>query len=140
MSKQSVHVVPAVDYKKIALAGAKGIAVAVVVNATLFFIFSALGVISDQILIQPANQPITIVPVVMASIVPSIVATLFFMALTRFTKQPVKIFGMIALVLVVLSFASPFSIPNVTIAMAVGLNVMHAVVAGAIYWALSKSV
>ncbi|MCU0391829.1 MAG: DUF6069 family protein [Thermoflexibacter sp.] len=129
-----------VDYTKIALGGAKGIVVAVVVNAILFFIFSSLGVISEQILIQPANQPITIVPVVMASIVPSILATLFFMALVKFTKQPVKIFGIIALVLVVLSFASPFSIPTVTIAMAVVLNFMHAVVAGAIYWGLSKSV
>lgn len=130
-----------IDYKKIAIAGAKGIGVAVVVNAVLFFIFSALGVISDQVLIpQAGNQPITIVPIVMASIFPLIIATLVFMLLARFTKQPVKIFGIISLIILVLSFYNPFTIPNVTIAMAIGLNVMHAVVAGAIYWALSKSV
>lgn len=130
-----------IDYKRIAIAGTKGIGVAVAVNVVLFYIFSALGVISSDILIpQAGNQPITIVPIVMASIMPLIIATLVFMLLAKFTKQPVKIFGIISLIILVLSFYNPFTIPSVTIAMAVGLNVMHIVVAGAIYWALSKSV
>lgn len=130
-----------IDYKKIAIGGGKGIAVAVVVNVILFYIFSTLGFIpSDFLVPQADNQPITVVPVIFSSIFPLIIGTLVFMALMKFTKQGVKFFGILCLVLVALSLFSPFSIPNVPIMMAIGLNVMHIVAGYAIYWGLSNSV
>lgn len=105
--------VQTIDYKKIALGGVKGIAVAVVVNVVLFFAFSALGVLpSDFIVPQADNKPLTVVPVIISSIFPLILGTLVFMALAKFTKQPVKIFGILSLVLVILSLGGPFSIPK----------------------------
>jgi hypothetical protein len=130
-----------IDFKKIALGGAKGIVVSVMVNVVLFLIFSATGIIpTDFPVPQADNQPLTVVPVIISSIMPLVIATLVFMALVKFTKQPVKIFGIVALVIVILSLWGPFGIPNVPIGMAIGLNIMHLVAAYAIYWGLSKSV
>jgi len=131
----------AFHFGKIAVAGLRGIGIAVVVNIILYYLFSSMGVLSSEVLVpQAGNQPITIVPVIFSSIVPLIIATGVFMLLVRYTKNPVRIFGIICLVILVLSFFNPFTIPNVPLGMALVLNVMHVVVAGAIYWSLSRSV
>ena len=61
--------------------------------------------------------------------------------LEKFTKNGVKLFSIIALVLMVLSFINPFmGMPNVTLAYALVLNLMHLVVAGAVLYFLGKAV
>ncbi|NBQ48907.1 MAG: hypothetical protein EBU33_10725, partial [Sphingobacteriia bacterium] len=68
-------------------------------------------------------------------------ASLVFFLLEKFTKNGFKVFRIIALVLVVLSFINPFmGIPNVTVAYAVVLNLMHVVVAGAVLYFIGKAV
>lgn len=102
---------------------------AALLNAVLFLTFSAAGIISDQLVI-PDQGPITLIPVIISSIVPSLLAGLVLTLLGRFTKQPFKIFRIMALILVILSFLNPFlGIPGITLAMAVALNIMHVVVA-----------
>jgi hypothetical protein len=128
------------NVSKIALGAAQGIAVSVIGNVILFYLFSAIGWFSDKIIIPNANAPLTVFPVIMASIVPLVFAALLFLALVRFTAKPVQIFGIIALLFLLISFAGPFSIPNVPITMAIGLNLMHLVSGVASYWSLSKSV
>lgn len=122
------------------MAGLMAAGVATGLNALLFFIFKALGIIVDTIFIQP-NQPLTIVPIIISSILPSLIASLVFFLLEKFTKNGFKVFRIIALVLVVLSFINPFmGIPNVTVAYAVVLNLMHVVVAGAVLYFIGKAV
>lgn len=109
------------------------------VNAVLFFIGKATGLLSDSVLIQPANQPISLIPVIISSILPTLLAGAVLALLNRFLSAPLRIFNIIAVVLLVLSFASPFaSIPNVPIGMGVWLNVMHVVVAGAVVFAFNR--
>ena len=122
------------------MAGLMAAGVATGLNALLFFIFKALGIIVDNIFIQP-NQPLTVFPVIISSILPSLIASLVFFLLEKFTKNGFKVFRIIALVLVVLSFINPFmGIPNVTVAYAVVLNLMHVVVAGAVLYFIGKAV
>jgi len=122
------------------MAGVMAAGVATGLNALLFFIFKALGIIVDTIFIQP-NQPLTVVPIIISSILPSLIASLVFFLLEKFTKNGFKIFRIIALVLMVLSFINPFmGIPNVTVAYALVLNLMHVVVAGAVLYFLGKAV
>jgi hypothetical protein len=122
------------------MAGVMAAGVATGLNALLFFIFKALGIIVDTIFIQP-NQPLTVVPIIISSILPSLIASLVFFLLEKFTKNGFKIFRIIALVLMVLSFINPFmGIPNVTLAYALVLNLMHLVVAGAVLYFLGKAV
>ncbi|NBW59863.1 MAG: hypothetical protein EBR41_04775 [Crocinitomicaceae bacterium] len=127
-------------FKQAFMAGLMAAGVATGLNALLFFIFKALGIIVDTIFIQP-NQPLTIVPIIISSILPSLIASLVFFLLEKFTKNGFKVFRIIALVLVVLSFINPFmGIPNVTVAYAVVLNLMHVVVAGAVLYFIGKAV
>lgn len=122
------------------MAGLMAAGVATGLNTLLFFIFKTLGIIVDTICIQP-NQPLTVFPVIISSILPSLIASLVFFLLEKFTKNGFKVFRIIALVLVVLSFINPFmGIPNVTVAYAVVLNLMHLVVAGAVLYFIGKAV
>ena len=72
------------SFKQIITAGAIAAGCSAVINALLFFTFHAAGVLSDTILIQP-GQPLTVVPIIMASILPSLIgASIFFL----FEKYP----------------------------------------------------
>jgi hypothetical protein len=51
---------------------------AAIINAILFFIFKALGFFTDDVFIQP-NQPLTIVPILFSSILPTLIGGLFFL-------------------------------------------------------------
>ncbi len=102
---------------------------AAIINALLFVVFHSAGIINDDIFPQP-GQPLTIVPVVMASVFPLIVGSLVFYLLERFTGNGFKIFTGIALVLMTLSLASPFTmIPNVTLGFSLTLCLMHVIAA-----------
>lgn len=72
----------------------------------------------------------TIVPVIMASLIPPIIGSLVFYLLERFTNNGVKIFTIVALILMVLSLYSPFTvIPDITTGYSLVLCAMHIVVA-----------
>ncbi len=128
------------NFKQAFMAGLMAAGVATVVNAILFFIFHGAGIIVDTIFIQP-NQPMTIVPIIISSIVPTLIATLVFFLLDKYTKSGFKIFRIIAIVLMLISFLNPFmGIQGVTIGYAIALNIMHIVVVGALLYFIGKSV
>ena len=105
---------------------------AALINGLLFGLGKISGILSESIIIPNAKQPLTLPPVLFASIVAVIVAGVLLRVLSRFNKKPQIIFNTVALVLLVLSFASPFSIPGISITMAIWMNVMHIVVAASI--------
>jgi len=128
------------SFKLTFMAGLMAALVATIVNAILFFIFKWADVIVDTIFIQP-NQPLNVIPIIISSIVPTFIATLVFYLFEKFTKNGFNIFRIIALVLMILSFANPFmGIPGVTIGYAIALNVMHVVVVGALIYFIGKAV
>ncbi len=109
------------------------------INAVLFYIGKATGWISDAVLISPANEPMTVIPVIISSIIPTLLAAGVLALLNRFTASPLRIFNIIAAVLLLLSFVNPFAaIPNIPIMMGVWLNVMHVVVAGIVVFAFNR--
>ena len=121
-------------------AGAIAGGVAAVINAVLFFIFHGAGVLTDDIFVQP-NQPLTVVPVIISSILPSIIGSIVFFLIEKFTNNGFGIFKIVSIVLLVLSFGNPFfGIPEVTTAYAVVLDVMHVVVAVSLLYFINKSV
>lgn len=110
---------------------------AAVLNAMLFFAADSLGLIVSTALVQ--GQPLTVVPVLISSIMPAVVAGLVYALLGRFTRRPWPIFRTVSVVLVVLSFANPFlGIPGITVPMGIALNLMHLVVAGAVLYFFRK--
>ncbi|WP_281867651.1 DUF6069 family protein [Flavobacterium sp. GSB-24] len=127
------------SFKKSITAGLYAGAVAAIINAILFFIFHSAGIISDNILPKP-NEPLTVVPVIMASIIPLIIGSILFFLFEKFTNKGFLIFYIVAVVFVLLSLISPFTvIQDVTVGYALILCVMHIVSAAVLLYFLSKS-
>jgi hypothetical protein len=120
-------------------AGAMAAVLAAIANAVLFLLFHAAGIIVDSIEIQP-GQPMTVVPVVISSILPTIIASIVCFMLEKYTNNGFGIFRVVSVVLLLLSFINPFAgIPGVTIGYAVALNVMHVVVVAFLLFFLGKA-
>ena len=110
---------------------------AIVANVLIYFIASAAGAIPQSVLIPGMNQPITVVLVILNSFVPAILAAVLLALLNRFTRRPVRIFRIIAAVLLVLSFANPLTLPGAPLAMILALDLMHIVAAAIIVGVLT---
>ena len=113
-------------------AGLTGGLIAAVINVIIYFIAGPLIAELPDGTVDRVGMP----AVLAASIVPSIFAALLLWGLRRFTGNATRIFQIIAVVFVVLSFFSPFSAAETT-ATAVWLSLMHVVAGGAIIWALT---
>ena len=110
---------------------------AAVANVVVYLIASAAGAIPQTVLIPGMNMPITVVPVILNSFVPAILAGALLALLNRFARRPVRIFRIIAVVLLLLSFVNPFTIPGAPMAMILTLNFMHVVAAAIIVGVLT---
>lgn len=127
------------SFSTIAMAGLKAAVVAVLVNLALFFLFSALGVLDPAVRLPQTNEPLTAVPVAMASFAPLVLGTLAFYLLARFTQNPVRIFTALAAVLGLLSLAGPLTMETVPLGYRLVLGLMHVVAAGSLIWFLRKT-
>jgi hypothetical protein len=128
-----------INFKNAILAGLYAGIAAAVLNAVLYFIGRGAGIFTDQLEVQP-GQPLTVIPVLISSILPSIIAAIVFFLLDKFTSKGMLIFTIISVVLLLLSFMNPFvGIPGITMASGVLLNVMHVTVVVALLYFLKKA-
>jgi hypothetical protein len=112
---------------------------AAAVNAVLFFIFHTAGIITDDIFVQP-ETPMTVVPIIFSSLVPSVIAGLIYFLFDKYSSKGYRNFSILAIILFVLSLANPFmGIPNVTVAYGIALNVMHVAVFGFVMYFVRKA-
>ena len=80
--------------------------------------------------------PLPAVAVIIASIVPAIAATILLAVLSKFLARPIRVFWIISVVFLLISFASPLGLP-VDVATKVTLELMHIVAAVAIVGGLT---
>ncbi len=73
-------------------------------------------------------MPFSVVPVLGLSFIGALGAGVVYALIARLTRQPNRIFAVLALALLVASFVTPFSIPNVPVSVILILNLMHVVV------------
>lgn len=126
------------NFKQVTTAGLMAAVVSATINSVLFFLFKSLGWITDDIFVQP-NQPLTLAPVIISSVVPTLLASLVFFLFEKYTQNGFKIFSIISIVLMLLSLAMPFTgIPNVTTMYALALEPMHFVVPLILLYFISK--
>jgi drug/metabolite transporter (DMT)-like permease len=112
---------------------------AFVINGALFYIFHFSGIINDDILID-GKQPLTIVPIIFSCLIPSLMAALVFFFMEKFTNNGYVIFSIVALVLLLLSFLSPFmTIKGISVGYGIALNLMHVVVALSVLYFIKKA-
>ena len=100
---------------------------AAVANALVYFAASGLGFIPQSILVPtPSGEyPLTVAPVAVSSLVGAIGAAIIFAIIGLFARRPVRLFRIVAIVALVLSFAMPLTIPGAPVAMILSLEVMH---------------
>jgi hypothetical protein len=111
--------------------------VAAVANAIVYFIAAALGAIPETVLVGPMSQPITLLPVVSATIMGGVAGVLVYAGLLRFTEQPKRIFTIMAVVVLVLAIGPTLTL-GAPAAMVVALNIMHVVAGGVIVALLTR--
>jgi hypothetical protein len=132
MNRFDRHINPR-QLPKAALIGA---AIGVVANLIVYAIARAGG-LEFSAPVPPTNQPmpLPVVAVVVSTVIPAIGAAVLLALLNRFTSRPLRVFLICAGVVLVLSFAGPFTLP-VSLLEQMILNLMHVIAAGAIVWAL----
>jgi uncharacterized membrane protein HdeD (DUF308 family) len=75
----------------------------------------------------------------MSSIVPTLLAAGVLALLNRFTGNPLRIYGIVTIVLFVVTLANPFlAIPGIPTGMGIWLCLMHLVVAGVAWYAFNR--
>ena len=128
------------NFSKIMLLSVIAGGISIVLNGIIYFAGKAAGAFPETVLLGEGGAPLTILPVIISSLVPSIIAGLVMGLINRFSSKPFKVFSIITAVLLPLSFINPFMIPNAPVIMAILLNVMHVVVAGNLYLQFKKGV
>jgi hypothetical protein len=128
-----------VSLSQIWQSGAIALIAAVVVNALLFLVGSALGVFPPTAL-TPMGVPVTIGAVILMSVLGTLVGVIGYTVLSRFLipANTNRWFTILAIIVIVAMLFSPFGIQNAPLAQIVILELMHLVVAGALVYFLTR--
>ena len=102
---------------------------AAVANTLVCFAASALGTISLSVLLPSpmGESPLTVGLVAITSFIGSVGAAIVFAIIGLFARRPVRLFRIVATVVLVLSFVMPATVPGVPEAMRLSLALMHVV-------------
>lgn len=120
-----------ISFSRLVWVGPLAAVVAAIANLLVFFIAQNLLGIT---LLGPAGPgstemgPIPAIMVVIMSVIPAIGATIILAVLGRFLTRPIRVFGIISVVLLVLSLAGPLGLP-VAVSTKLILSLMHIVAA-----------
>ncbi|MDX1745528.1 MAG: DUF6069 family protein [Halobacteriales archaeon] len=115
-------------------AGPLAIGIGVAVNGALFLIAEAFGVFPADVVDPGSGRPFALTTVVIATAVGAFGATVTYAVLDRLVTDADRWFRITAGVVLLASFATPFTIPGAPPAMIGLLLVMHTVVAGVSVW------
>lgn len=126
-----------IPLNRIVRAGVIAAITAIVANIIVFYIASALGWMPSTFINPQLGRPIGVGEVIGSTIVGAVGATVLFALLARFTRRPVMIFRIVALIALVLSFATPFSLAGAPLSLILTLEVMHIVAAAIIIGVLT---
>ena len=127
-----------VNWGQFALVGLGTIVAAVLANVIVFFLCGAFVAYDPQFL------PLASVgAIVIFTVFPAIIAVLFYAILLRFTRNPARIFTIIAVIALVISLIPDLTyiptVPGVTTAQTAVLLLMHFVAAAVIVGILTRS-
>ena len=110
---------------------------AALVAGLFFVVLSTIGAFPQTVQTPPTGEPITLSMVVSAAVIGGLGGVLAFTIIDRLSDSPITIFRRVAIGVLVLSFATPFTIPDVPVAMLVSLLGVHTVVAAIVITALT---
>ena len=108
-------------------AGLVASVVAAAANALIYGVARIAGTIPQSVEVDAlsGNGPVTATAVIATSVLAVLVATLLYAVVRRIARRPERTFLIVGSLLLVISLAMPFSIPDVPMKMAVTLALMH---------------
>jgi len=106
-------------------------------NVVIYFIAKQMSWVSNSVLL-PGGKPLTLLPIIFSSVIPSILAAVTLFALDRMSDNPISIFTIIGIVILLLSLGGPFSIPRLPTSTRLTLALMHLIAGGVIIYFLRK--
>lgn len=122
----------------VARAAAIGIGIAILLNVVLYFIATSVGWLPAP---TAMGTEITLEPVLMFAIGPSILGVILYFVLTRFftpVERANRIFVIIASLALIVMAATPLSLPAPTVGTVLILEIMHLAVGLPVMYALTK--
>lgn len=126
-----------ISFRSLTLATLTAAAGALLISVLLYFLGDIFGAFPPSV--QAQGEPFTVIPVILASFFPVIVASLVFSLLVRFTARPKRMFYIVAAVIFALMIFTPFTIAGAPTLTVVVLELMHIVVAVGSVWAVSRA-
>jgi hypothetical protein len=120
--------------RRLPWAGSVATAAAIVVNLLFYALTKSLGERYIIPLDESGSQlsPMPALMVVIATLIPGIIATILCGLLIRFTRRPATIFLSVSVTALILSFGGPFDLPSATSQTKILLSSMHIIAAGII--------
>ena len=105
---------------------------AAVANGVVYLAAAAAGAMPQDVVVN-GQGPITLPIVAAASVQGAVAAAVVYALLCRFARRPVRVFRVVAAVVLVLSFVTPFTIPGgAPVPMILALEAMHVVAAAVV--------
>ena len=117
-----------VAFKRLLWVGPLAAVSAAIANAVVYFVASALGTMPQDFVVA-GSGPITLAPVVFSSLIGAAGATLALAVVALLAQRPIRTFRIVAAVVLVLSFATPLTIPGAPLSIILTLELMHVVAA-----------
>lgn len=128
------------ELRRLWWAGPLTIAVAVLANTLVFTAAEASEVFPAGVIIPAMGAPLTLAPVLFSTAVGVLGGVLALALLGRFSRRPLPRYRAIALVALVLSFATPFSVPGAPAGFYVTLLLLHLIAGMIAIWLPSRLV
>jgi len=127
-----------VAYRRLVWAWIPAGLLAAAINSVVYLVSRAVGVIPQDVIIPNAGTPLAVGQVVALSFIPALFAAVLLAILGCLTRRAFTVFAVLAAIVLVLSFVTPFSIPGAPIGMILALEIMHVVAAVTIVAVLTR--
>ena len=111
---------------------------ATLINAIIYFVAQASGIIRDDVFVKP-DTPLTIVPVILFSIIPPVIGAIIFFLFEKYTKNGFRNFVIFGTIVFILMLIPPFQIKDVAVSYALTLEIMHLVVFALLLYFINRS-
>ncbi|MGI8643335.1 MAG: DUF6069 family protein [Thermomicrobiales bacterium] len=118
------------DWQRLVITAVVAAVTAAVINAIVYGIARWLDTIPRDVVIPgpSGDEPLGLVSVVFASVTGALGAAIVYALCARFPQRPIRLFQSFATLVLLLSFASPFTISGAPAKMIATLILMHIVV------------
>jgi hypothetical protein len=129
-----------IAWRRLPLAALLAAIAAVAGNALVFLLASLAGAIPSGVVLPSVlgQSPLSLLVVAVTTVLAVFWATVAFAVVALLARRPARVFGILATVVLILSFASPATVPGPPLSMRLALGAMHVVAWAASVGALTR--